>query len=683
MRRAFLLALGLTWISLASCSSNDPTTPPPNGDAGVDAATPTLTFDPTKGSFAPARSAVDSFVEIGRRADLSNPDRFFPMRDPLFVASALSEVLRAKQINTCVNGTYGCPSAASANLLVNEYVANEAALVTGLKKAQAVQHAWGRIALAEDLLSILAILEQAKALDAADLGALVPAASKLAGALASPTFTKAGIYPELSPNAALYRFAFQQIAPVPAPSAAHLAAANEFIDVVFNRLTKNPNDKKAAGAELLERIKSGIIVQGIIVQGIIVQGSTAGRALQTLPYYITVGPSVDPSPIDKYAAALDDLLPKVAANTAGDGDWTKYAIAADELAGTFDGPSGALASSSLVSTASSAAKPATEGLEDDPNVVKAPTSDLLRVEDVYPGTPPSMRLVTTGALRPPVVERRSAVVMPAGVEVTLPPRIGPSVVVPSGLFVDEKTPTLFLSWEQTLSSSNMDHFDVRVENLSTKKIVFHKIYRRGLDEKIGVATILPVEASWFTAGSVNDLQIRGAAVDRLGRSSGLACASLAVNVDATSSAWYTDESTGKCFSVATDYGEAPLSLPTAFDGVVIGNHLGNPYRPVRYYYTGTTVAFFNDTNTPRRLQSLFTPVYGEILSGIDLSRNQTAGYASIPPIDTGTIPAHGSVTVAMPPVALKRFEFSLFDPDNGSKFRVWLIKGAPEGPSYW
>ncbi len=276
--------------------------------------------------------------------------------------------------------------------------------------------------------------------------------------------------------------------------------------------------------------------------------------------------------------------------------------------------------------------------------------------------------------------------MPAGVDVTLAPRIAPTMVVPTDLFVTEKVPLIELSWERSSSAaaSHMDHFDVRVENLTTKKIVFHKIYRRSMEETIGVSTILPVDASWFAPGTVNDLQVRGAAVDRLGRASGLACASLSVKVDATSSSWTSNESTGKCFPIATDYGEAPVAVPPTFDGVVIGSYRGSPYTPVRYYYGGASkVAFFNDTNTPRRLKSLFTPQYSEILDGIDLSRNKSPFSPGIPPIDTGVIPAHGTVTVDMPPVKLKHFEFTLFDPDNGAKFRVWLANAPPDTVGRW
>ncbi len=672
MRRTLFFAATGLFFGLAACSSNDPTTAPCSTDAGADASKP-LSFDPSRGSFGPARNAVDAFVQLGRNAEMDDPNRFFPMRDPVFVTSALSEVLRAKVTTDCVNGAFGCPSPAVANALLAEWAVNEPALVGALKKAQSATHAWGRIALAENLLGVLNLLEQAKALTADDLAALVPAAGTLADALKSPNLAIAGVYPDLSPNAALYKFAFRQIRPALAPSSAHLSAANAFITTVFARLTKNPTDAKTACGELLKRFVDGIIVQGIIVQGIIVQGSEAGQVFESLPYFVTVGEGADPAAVDHFATETDAIVTKVASNTVTAPDWVKYATAIDGLATTFDGPAGALGSSRLIpSVPTTTPKTPGSGLEDDPNVIqRTPTAKMLRELEVDP----TVRLITSGPITMPAGERRAPIVMPVGVEVALPSRAVPTIPAPVGLYPVVSSPPIYVWWDQSVASHEFDHFDLRVENLTSKKRVFHKIYRRQNDDTIATATTLPVDASWFQAGSTNELQLRIAAVDRWGRSSGILCGDLAVTVD-TGSAWTAaPEKSVKCNAAAIDLGEAPLGDAPALDGVVIGKSIGTPYRPSIFF--GTTVKLYNDTSTPRRLVSLFTPDYLEVLPDLDRAvRKSDLLPLGMPPVDTGVIPAHGSITLTLPALAPDDYRFAFYDADAAPFQKVVLVKGT-------
>lgn len=673
MRVLSVAVLGVLF-GLAACSTNDPATPPPSNDGGSDAADAAKppSFDPTQGSFGAARTAVDSFVHLGRNAEMDDPNRFFPMRDPVFVTSALSEVLRAKATTDCVNGAFGCPSPAVANSLLAEWNANKASLVAALKKAQSATHAWGRIALAEHLLSVLNLLEQAKALTADDLAALAPAAGSFADALKAPNLAVAGVYPDLSPNAALYKFAFSQIRPAVAPSSAHLTAANTFITTVFTRLTKSPTDAKAACGELEKRLVDGIIVQGIIVQGIIVQGSEAGQVFDALPYFVTVGESSDPSAVDHFATETDAIVTKVASNAATTPDWAKYAAAIDGMAVTFDGPASALRSSHLVSPVPATPKTPGTGLEDDPNVtLRTPTSKMLRTLKVDP----VIRLVTSGPITFPPGERLAPVVMPVGVEVTLPSRAVPSIPAPTGLYPSPSSPPVYVWWDQSVASYEFDHFDLRVENLTTKKRVFHKIYRRQNDETIATGTVLPVDASWFDAGSTNQLQIRIAALDRGGRSSGIQCGDLSVTVD-TKAGWSAaPDKSVKCDESAVDLGEAPLGDGPASDGVVIGKSIGTPYRPSIFF--GTTAKLYNDTSTPRHLVSLFTPDYLEVLPDLDLAVAKSAALPlGIPPVDTGIIPAHGSITLTLPALVPDDYRFAFYDADTAPSKKVVFVKGT-------
>lgn len=679
---------------------------PDGGNVAIDAASPDGStpaipvLDPTKGSFAPARTALETFLAIGRRAELTSPDRFFPMRDPLFLASAISEVRRAAATADCVNGQYGCPAATSATQLVDEYVAYKAALGGALKKAQAAQHAWGRIALAETLLSALNLLEQAKALSADDVSILIPLLTPLTSAFATTATTPAGIYPDVSVNAPLYQLAFQQIRPAPAPSSAQLAAANDFIAAVFGRLAigPKPEDPLAIGPKpedpltgISGRLRRGLQAQGL-AQAIIVQGGEAGQVLDALPYFITVGAAPVPSAVDDYLGAVDALLPKVANSTAGDADWAAYAGAADKLAATFDSAAGVLGASSLViGSVIAEGKPVpAEPLDVDPNAADPrPTSSLLRDNgSTLLAEPPLLRLRTAGPIRPALGERRSVVAMPAGVEVDLPARPEVATMAADDPLIDvaatAKASSIVLSWDLSQSSSPLDHVDIRIENTATKTTVFHKIYRRAMDETIATKTVIPVDASWFApGGTVNDFQVKASAVDRLGRTSGIVCASLAMKVDVTSSFRSYPPGAGKCFTRGIDTGEAPLSLPPVNNAIVIGKYLGTSYRPTNHFTT-TTIRFYNDSATPRRLRSLFTPDYSEIPSGIDLAlRKDMANPAGVAPIDTGTIAAFSTVEIPLPANTPDKLAFTLFDADNGPAYRVRVTSGVPQVPKYW
>lgn len=701
-RNALLLAaLTLPLAPIFACVGDDTATPSVTADGGVDAATDSATIDgeapkvpvldPTKGSFAPARESVMAMLALGTRGELTFPNRFFPARDPLFIASAISEVRRAAATTDCLATQYGCPASTGATQLVDEYQANKASLATALKKVQAVQHAWGRIALSASLLAVLDVLEQAKAIDAADVAALTPAAAKLASAFAVPATTPSGIYPELSPNAALYGLAFQQIRPAPAPSAAHLAAANELIGAVFGRLAigPKPEDPLAIGPKpedplsaLAARLSKGLGAQGI-TQGIIVQGSEAAQAFESLAYFITVGAAADPSSVDGYIQAIDDLLPKVAAATAGDADWAKYAGAADRLASTFDAASGALASATLIASVTATAKPVPAGLEDDPNVLQhAATMSLLRDNAAtLLAEPPVLRIATSAPTQKPIGERRAPIVMPAGVDVPLATRPSVATVETVGLYAPSKATPIILSWDQSTSSTELDHVDLRIENLTTSTVVFHKIYRRALDGSIATKTMVPVDPAWLSPGVVNNLQVRGTAVDRSGRSSGIICASLAMKDGAASSG--APSGAGLCFPRALDLGEGPLTLPPAGADVVIGKYLGTPFRPT-VHYASANVRIQNDTATPRRLRSLFSPDYSEIPPGIDLAtRKDSTTPAGLAPLDTGVIAAGSFVDLAIPAAAPSGYTFTLFDADNGPSYHLQITTGALLPPKYW
>ncbi len=643
-------------------------------DVAPDGAASLPDFDPTQGSFSDARGKVDALLSVARKAEVGAPDRFFPLRDPLLIASAVSEVFREQSSNTCTSSQYGCPSATQAKQLLTEYQANKALLGAGLKKVQAASHAWGRIALAAQLLSYGNLLERAKALSADDLNVLLPAANTLATAMTLAT-DPVGVYPELGANAPLYQFMFEQIPPAPAPTPAHLAAANTFIDAFVARLAPSATDAKTAAEQLLSIIVQGIIVQGIIVQGIIVQGSEAAQVTESLSYLVKVGKAPDPAKVDGYLGAIDDVLTKVASSSATTQDWAKYAATGDEFAGTFDSPSGALATTVLTSLASTPAETDPTGLENDPNVFeKLPTSALQREGwGSLLWLSPSVSLRFAGYARPAIGERRAPVVLPAGVELDLPARVETGISEPAKLYVKDPIGDLTLAWYGSESSAAFDHFEVRIENVTTKKRVFHEIYRRAADEKIATRTRVRVDPSWFSAGS-NQLELQATAVDRQGLSSGIACATLTAEGSATSYTWGSPGA-GKCFARAVDLGEAPLSMGAAGVDVVIGSYLGTPFRPT-YFNSTPKVRIYNDSAAARRLRSLFSPDYSEIPS-VDLS------VAGLAPLDTGSIPAGGFVDLALPATAPKGFNFLLFDADNGPKYRLRIQVGSSPYTKPW
>ncbi len=679
----FAAVLSATLLLPAACSEDSPQrtdqTPKPDGgggdgglaqdaDAGADVAPdgagslPEL--DPTQGSFSDARSKVDALLAIARQAEVGAPDRFFPLRDPLLIASAVSEVFREQWSNTCAPSQYGCPSATSAKQLLTEYQANKAFLGAGLKKAQAASHAWGRIALAAQLLWFGNLLEDAKALSADDLSVLLPAASTLAAAM-TPTTTPVGVYPELGANAPLYRFVFEQIPPAPSPTPAHLAAANTFIDAFLARLAPSATDAKTAVEQLLS----------IIVQGIIVQGSEAAQVTESLSYLVKVGKAPEPAKIDGYLGAIDDVLTKVASSSATAQDWAKYAATADEFAGSLDASAGALAATVLTSLASTPAAEEPGGLETDPNVYEKLATSAMQRESwaslLWIG--PSVNIRFAGYARPAIAERRAPILLPAGVELDLPARAGAGISEPAKLYVKDETGDLTLAWYGSESSAAFDHFEVRIENVTTKKRVFHKIYRRAADQKIATRTRVRVDPSWFTAGP-NQLELQATAVDRQGLSSGIACATLSADGSASSYTWGSPGA-GKCFARAVDLGDAPVSLGAPGADVVIGSYLGTPFRPT-YFNSSTKVRIYNDSPKARRLRSLFSPDYSEIPS-VDLS------IGGIAPLDTGNIAPGTFVDLALPATAPKGFSFLLFDSDNGPKYRLRLQLGSSPYSKPW
>ena len=87
---------------------SNPGVTPPGADGGVDAPsgdanpTPRPTLDPSKGSFADARSKVEAIIVQGRDAELQATDRLFPSSDPLALVFARVHYIRTLFQNTGV-----------------------------------------------------------------------------------------------------------------------------------------------------------------------------------------------------------------------------------------------------------------------------------------------------------------------------------------------------------------------------------------------------------------------------------------------------------------------------------------------------------------------------------------------------------------------------------------------------
>ncbi len=639
------------------------------------------TFDPKVGSFADARSKVDAIIVQGRNGELSAHDRLLPLQDPLLIVSAIAEVQRAADTSACVNGQFGCPDASTAVALINEYKRNKAALGNALKKMMAVQHGWGRVALAETLLSYLNVLEQAKGLDAAELADLVGAASTLTTALGASQVTQTnGMYPDTPPDATLYRFAFSQIRPAPAPSDAQLQAANAFIKTTFTRLgvlAIGPKPEDPING-LVDRLRKSLSAQGIIVQGIIVQGSEAAQVMNALPYFITVPDAPLSAKADAYLASVDELLDKLAAGTLNDAGWTKYAGSADELAGTFDYSAGSLGASSLAPDVADPLKTPSGDLEDDPNITAKVSIERIWRNGIIQDYPmaPTIRITTTGPVVTTLGDRRRApTISPTVGDIDLPARTSPTIT--TDLMVARPLTYVGVAWEVLSSNMGLDHVDLRIENLTTKRRVFHKVYRTDRDMKIAIGTRVPVEREWFQDGQ-NDLVLQVTVVDRGGFSSGVTCGSLAVKVDAKSTEAVPSTSS-QCFKQANGNWERPLSMPPAGADAVIGNYPGSPYRPGAVT-TPVKVRIYNDSSKVRRLRSLFTPEYAEFLP-IDLNTRKIDGPGT-PPIDTGDI-APGAFVDVTYPASTDKVRFFLVDVLNAPRERLVLVNETPRSGSYW
>jgi len=689
--KKLLLALPiLSGLALAAaCSGDDPQNKPgptPGADGGADAPSgdanpaPRPTLDPTKGSFADARSKVEAIIVQGRDAELQATDRLFPSSDPLALASAIIEVQRAGDTSACTGSQFGCPDGASAAAFIAEYKANRAALGAALKKMQGVQHGWARIGVAGILIGLLNVLEQAKALDAKELEDLKAAAATFTAALAADQPTQGnGMYPEIPAGAPLFRFLFSQVRPAPAPSTGQVAAANTFVTAVFSRLgvlAIGPKPEDPLNG-LVARLKKGLTDQGIIVQGIIVQGSEAGRLLDALPYFITVPEAVPTAKVDVYLGTIDDLLDKLGANAVTAADWSKYAAATDDLLGSFDAGAGAL-ESSVAPAALGALVDVPADLEVDPNVnTRADTNDILRksvfVDDVF--VAPSLNLRTRAPVRTTIAERRTPIAVPADVgPVDLPARPAP-VLATSELVASTPLELLLVGWEVRTSKARLDHVDLRIENLTTKKRVFHKVYRTQADGRIAIQTGIRVSPDWFQPGK-NELQIKAVAVDRFGRSSGVVCGSLATAVDAKGGVNGTGDPT--CFRQAESVSTRPFNLAAGGADVILGSYKGTPYRPT-FVYKPDSVSVFNDTTKGRQLRSLFTPEYAEFLP-IDRSLRKFEA-APIAPLDTATFGAGLPGTISLP-AGSTNVTFAFVDEANAPRERLFVTNGLPTH-SFW
>ncbi|MBS2013000.1 MAG: hypothetical protein JST00_08945 [Deltaproteobacteria bacterium] len=686
-----LCALALAGACDGGGSENQP--PPTPGvdgggaDGAPDGTTPARpSLDPKSGSFAAARTKAESVLQQARAAGLAHPNRLLPLRDPLFVVNALQELRRAASTE-CQASQFGCPNPQSAVALIEEYKQNKTAIAAALKGTIAIQQGWGRIALASLLLGYLNVLEQAKGMTAEEATDVKSAAKAFEDALATtPIKADAGMYPLLPQTSTLYRFAFGQVGPAPGAPAAAVTAAGTFIDAVLARLGAlaigpKPEDPLKG---LVGRVKQGIIVQGIIVQGIIVQGSEAEQVFDALPYFYSFPSTAQSQKVDAYIAALDDLVDKTSKGTITPGDWSAFAPKADELDAALDYAAGALGASSVApAPIAGALKPIDANLENDPNVQERRVlTEPTELVDVYP----IMSLRTWPALAPG--DRRGAIDLPTEIaDVTLPPRTSPRLA--TELFGDAKTrkvDKLHVAWGVDHSKVRIDHVDLRVENLTTKKTIFHKVYRADpADQSIAVRTVVPLEQASFGPG-VNDLQVRLVAVDRLGASSGIVCGSLAVENDiATPWGVVPDASAtaGKCFTRATATDVTPLGLEGGLGGydVVVSKLEGGPYRPG--FIQKGSVRVYNDTPTPRRLRSLFTAEYTEFLP-IDLAMlKSTATPAGIPPLDSGAIAPGAVVTIDVPASTPTGFLFALVDETSAPKYRMFIRNGAHPFAPKW
>ena len=679
----------------AACVGDDPgngpsTTPTDDGgltDGAGEGSTPAKpALDPKDGSFAPARAKAETVLKQARAAGLGHPNRLLPLRDPLFVVNALQELRRAASTD-CQASQFGCPNPQSAVALLDEYKVNKAAIAAALKGTIAVQQGWGRLALASLLLGYLNILEQAKGMDAAEAKDVQAAAKAFQDALdVAPIKADAGMYPLLSPNSTLYRFAFGQVGPAPAAPAAAVTAASTFIDAVLARLGvlaigPKPEDPLKG---LVGRVKQGISAQGIIVQGIIVQGSEAEQVFDALPYFYSFPSAAQGQKVDGYIAALDDLIDKTSKGTITPADWTSFASKADDLDGALDYAAGALGASDIAPPPLlGSLKDVGADLEDDPNVQERRV--LVEPTELV-ATYPILSLRTWPALAPS--DRRGTIDLAADVpDVTLPPRTSPRLGVE--LFADAKSrkiDKLQVAWGVDHSKVRIDHVDLRVENLTTKKTVFHKIYRADpTDQSIAVRTAIPLKQEWFGTGT-NDLQLRLVAVDRLGASSGIVCGSLAVEND-LAAPWGaipdTSATAGKCFTRAVVTDSTPLGLEGGIGGydVVVSKLSGAPYRPG--FIANGSVRIYNDTPTPRRLRSLFTSEYAEFLPIDRALRKSSATPAGLPPIDSGDIAPGTVVTVDTPAGTPDGFLFALVDETNASKYRLFIQNGAHPFAPKW
>lgn len=680
-----LSALALAAACTGSDSQNNPAPNPTVDGGGIDegggsegGAKPTL--DPKSGSFAPTRTKAEAVLKQARDAGLVHPNRLMPRRDPLLVVNALQELHRDASAD-CQNGQFGCPTPQTAVSLINEYKQNKAALATALKNTIALQQGWGRIALGSLMLAYLNILEQAKGMTADEAKDILAAAKTFEGSLdTAPIQTMGGMYPDVPVSSALYRFAFGQISPAPAPPAAAVTAASAFIDAVLARLGvlaigPKPEDPFTG---LAQRVKQGIIVQGIIVQGIIVQGSEAEQVFDALPYFYSFPSGAQASKVDGYIAALDDLIDKQSKGTLASADWSAFVPKADELNASLDYAGGALGASNLVATPIAAAlKDIPDDLENDPNVQERKV--LIDPTDKW-ALYPIMSLRTWPALAPG--ERRGAIDIPTDVpDITLSPRSTPRVG--TELLADEKSrkfQTLHVAWDVDHSVARIDHVDVRIENLSTKKRVFHKIYRADPgDQSIAVRTAVLLKQDWFGPGT-NDLQIQLVALDRLGQSSGIVCGSLSVENDIAAPWGVRPDLTltsGKCFTKVSFGDAAPLGLEGAIGGydIVLSKAAGSPYRPA--FINSNSVRVYNDTATTRRLRSLFTPDYTEFLPLVDRNlRKTTTLPAGIPPLDSGDIAPGTVATIDVPAGTVSGFQFVIVDENNAPGYRLFIQNGA-------
>lgn len=712
------LSLALPLVSalaLAAACSNDPADTPASQqgpDAGtsadggnIDGASGTdsggtdggnpvkPTLDPRSGSFAALRTQVDTLARQGREGEFGAADRLITLQDPLFVANAIQEVQRAAATADCQSAQFGCPSPATADALIAEYKSNKTSLTTGLKKVLTAQHGWGRIALASTLLAYLNLLEQSKGLTPAELKDVSDAAKLFGDAVSTQPITPAaGMYPEISPNAPLYQFSFGLIRPAAEVPPATVAAANTFITAVFQKLGvlaigPKPEDPIVG---LAARLKQGLGAQGINVQGILVPGSEAHQVMEALPYFVTVPATAPVDKVDAYIAQVDNLLGKLPGGAIAAADWNAYGAAADALTFAFDAPAGVLIASELapLPVPVNPLQSVPGDLESDPNVLKrVSTTELLRKSTSnIVGIHPTLNVRTWPALA--TNDRRVPLDVPFSAVV---PALAPRTLqhVGTDLWPAPKDRTLsivFVGWTVATSSAALDHVDVRIENLTAKKTVFHKVYRTSaVDGTIATSTVIPVTKDWFNAGN-NDLQLQVVGVDRMGRSSGIVCGSLNTEVTEAGdsrTAVLRSDTAGKCFTSVDATTVTPLASAPGGVDVAISKLAGSPYRPGSVLKKGT-IRIYNDTSSPRRLRSLFTPEYTEFLP-IDLTVRKDTPSSALAPMDTGTIAPGNFVDLVYPTGTPDGYAFSLADDTSAARYRLILQSGvaATDPSKYW